>query len=200
MMVPYARFVALFRIFQTIWRNLHTVPAIISFVRRAVHFLWRRKGDLNMRGRAPNSPDIDLEGDGRQPMVFAASQDLSPGVAAALLQNSATSNDVEHPGHAASILHPPLRVNPEDEPASETSGAHSTSFNDAESFYESASSGSHSSLKPTTKGPPTLSKESTETSNHDSASTGFLALSVEYPGFGQLYQPTSNDVIIDMAE
>ncbi|KAL4255580.1 hypothetical protein AB1N83_011443 [Pleurotus pulmonarius] len=184
LMVPYARLVALFRLFQqTIWRNLPSVPAIISFVRRAFHFIWKRKWDLNGHGRAPNPLNLDTERDGGQPMIFVASQELSPG-ATTLSQDPAALNGIEHPDPlpVELTLHSSLDVNWDDAHASEKlSVAHSTSSNDAESVYVSLPSGSQSSLKPTPEGPPALSQE---TSNRGRVSTGTLArLSVEYPAF-----------------
>ncbi|KAF9490298.1 hypothetical protein BDN71DRAFT_1454506 [Pleurotus eryngii] len=123
-------------------------------------------------GRVPNSLNIDPEGDGGLPMVFAASQDPFP-VVAALPQDSPTSNDVERPNVASLkfTLHQSLNANPEAAPASEKrNGAHSASSNDGESSYASLSSGPHSSPQPTTEGPPTISEEGTETSNCDRVS------------------------------
>ncbi|KAL4258132.1 hypothetical protein AB1N83_010699 [Pleurotus pulmonarius] len=180
-MAPYARLVALFRLFQqAIRRNLRSVPAIVSFVRRAFHFLWERKGDLNRRGRAPNAPNIDPEGDGGQPMVFAASQDPLP-VVNALSQDYATSNDFS----LESVAHPSLNTNPEDVPApgeGEGEGALTRDHNtgSANLNVEESSTSVPPPLKLTPEGPPTMH----EASNRDRVSTGTLPqLSVDYPAF-----------------
>ncbi|KAF4605831.1 hypothetical protein EYR40_004621 [Pleurotus pulmonarius] len=179
MMLPYARLVALFRLFQqAIRRNLRSVPAIISFLRRAFHFLWERKGELNRHGRAPNAPNIDPEGDGGQPIIFAASLDPLPAMNA-LSQDYATSNDFS----LESVAHPSLNPNPEDVPApGEGEGALTRDHNtgSASLNVEESSTSVAPPLKLTPEGPPTMP----EASNRDRVGASTLPqLSVEYPAF-----------------
>ncbi|KAF4584613.1 hypothetical protein EYR40_004611 [Pleurotus pulmonarius] len=188
-MIPYAPLVvALFRLFrQAAWRNIRSVSMLISSVRRAFQLLWRRKGDLSRRGGA-SAPNTNAEGDSCswQPTIFAASQDLSPGVGA-LLQDSTTSNDIEHLD-AASVVsphHSSLNATPGDAPTFDKgSGADSASPNNAEPFHVSVSPGSHS-LEPAPEGPSISDKDNGTSTYHPTSASEprALALSVEIPGF-----------------
>ncbi|KAF4584629.1 hypothetical protein EYR40_004622 [Pleurotus pulmonarius] len=187
MMALYARLVALFRLFQQATRrNLRSVPAIISFLRRTFHSLWKRKGILKRRDKAPDPLHLDPERDGGQPMVFSASQDPLP-VMNALSQDYAMSNDFS----LESVAHPSLNTTPEDVPApgeGEGALAHDHNTGSASLNVEDSSTSVAPPLKSTTEGPPTMPEESTETSNRNSFSTGIPTLRIPtlrsvYPAF-----------------